>query len=109
MNQGFQGHHKLNSSDSNRKWGLNDVNFSIPEFQGMQLYTGDEGTPTMSIGTMNTGSFQLTDDGLNGVAGAIYTLDVKAVPEPGTLLLLCSGLFAIGVGLRRRGVFAAAL
>jgi hypothetical protein len=23
MNQGFQGHHKLNSSDSNRKWGNN--------------------------------------------------------------------------------------
>lgn len=23
MNQGFQGHHKLNSSDLNRKWGLN--------------------------------------------------------------------------------------
>jgi hypothetical protein len=30
MNQGLQGHHKLNSSDSNRKWGLRTVRESFP-------------------------------------------------------------------------------
>ncbi len=76
---------------------LNDLNFSIPEFVGQQLYTGDESAPTMSIG-----SFLLTDDGTNGVAGTNYTLDVSIVPEPSSFLLLATGLICVAAGLRRR-------
>ncbi|HXZ11745.1 MAG TPA: PEP-CTERM sorting domain-containing protein [Candidatus Sulfotelmatobacter sp.] len=77
---------------------LNDLNFSIPEFDGMQLNMNDESAPTMK-----TGSFELTDDGTNGVAGAMYTLTVTATtPEPGTLLLLGSGVLTLWGGIRRR-------
>ena len=78
---------------------LNDLNFSIPEFTGPQLYMGDEGTPTMKIG-----SFTLTDDGTNGVAGTVYTLDVTAMPEPSEILLLATGLIFAGfaAAMRRR-------
>jgi len=58
---------------------LNDLNFSIPEFVGPQLYSNDESAPTMKIG-----SFLLIDDGTNGVGGTKYTLDVTGVPEPPT-------------------------
>jgi len=75
---------------------LNDLNFSIPEFLGPQLYSGDESAPEMS-----TGTFTLTDDGTNGVFGAMYNLEVTAIPEPDTLLLLGSGVLALGLGVRR--------
>jgi hypothetical protein len=71
---------------------LNDINFLIPEFDGPQLYMNDESAPTML-----TGTFTLTDDGTNGgTAGAMYTLDVVTAPEPASLLLLGTGLFALG-------------
>ena len=77
---------------------LNDFNFSIPEFLGPQLYTGSESAPLMTIG-----SFSLTDDGTSGgVAGTKYTLDVKAVPESSTLLLLVIGLSCVVLALYRR-------
>lgn len=76
---------------------LNDLNFDIPEFLGDQLYTMDESAPTMS-----TGSFALVDDGTSGILGTKYTLDVSAVPEPSSILLLATGLICVSVGMRRR-------
>jgi len=77
---------------------LNDLNLLIPEFLGDQLYMNDESAPTM-----NTGMFTLTDDGTNGdgMAGTLYTLNVSAVPEPGSLVLVGLGVLAVGFGLRR--------
>jgi len=79
---------------------LNDLNLLIPEFLGDQLYMNDESAPTMK-----TGSFTLTDDGTNGVSGAVYTLDVTAVPEPSSFLLLATGFIFAAAGLRRRRIF----
>jgi len=41
------------------------------------------------------------DDGTNGIAGTVYKLDVVRTREPATLLLLGSGLFALGMRERR--------
>jgi PEP-CTERM motif len=83
---------------------LNDVGngsiFLLPEFLGAQLYTGDESAPHLSIG-----SFQLTNDGDGATGlGQIFDLTVTsaAVPEPASLLLLGTGLLALGFGLRKR-------
>jgi len=76
---------------------LNDVNSLIPEFLGDQLYMNDESAPTM-----NTGVFTLTDDGdVTGMPGTLYTLNVAAMPEPGSLALVGVGVLAVGFGLRR--------
>jgi hypothetical protein len=78
---------------------FNDVNFLLPELTGQQLYSGLESDPTMIIPV--SGFFTLVDDGTNGVAGTVYKLDVVPTPEPATLLLLGSGLFAMGMRKRR--------
>ena len=76
---------------------LNDVNSLIPEFLGDQLYMNDESAPTM-----NTGVFTLADDGdVTGMPGTLYTLNVAAMPEPGSLALVGVGVLAVGFGLRR--------
>lgn len=79
---------------------LNDNNGLIPEFTGPQLYSGHESNPTMIIPA--SGFFTLVDDGMNGVAGTVYTLDVVPTPEPSTLLLFGSGLFALAIRKRRK-------
>jgi hypothetical protein len=78
---------------------LNDDGGLIPEFTGPQLYSGNESNPTMIIPA--SGFFTLEDDGTNGVSGTVYTLDVVLTPEPSTLLLLGSGLFALAMRKRR--------
>lgn len=78
---------------------FNDDSFLLPELTGPQLYSGPESDPMMIIPP--SGSFTLVDDGTNGVAGTVYTLDVVQAPEPATLLLLGSGLFALGMRKRR--------
>jgi PEP-CTERM motif len=81
---------------------LNDTNSLIPEFTGPQLYSGAESDPTMIVPA--SGFFTLVDDGTNPnfVGGTVYTLDVvQKTPEPSTLLLFGSGLFALAMRKRR--------
>jgi hypothetical protein len=78
---------------------LNDYNFLVPEFTGTQLYFGNESDPVMNIPA--SGFFTLVDDGTRGVAGTVYALDVVQTPEPSTVLLLGSGLFALAMRKRR--------
>jgi hypothetical protein len=91
----------LNTSFSNAGIDLNDISFLIPELTGLQLYSGDESTPTMIIPA--SGFFTLVDDGANNpaTAGTEYTLSVSQTPEPATLLLFSSGLLAFAIRRRR--------
>jgi PEP-CTERM motif len=77
--------------------GLNSVFSSLPDLAGFQLYSGSESDPTLL-----TGVFKLWD--LDGTGW--YTLTASAVgvpaPEPSTVLMLVSGLFAVGLGFKRR-------
>jgi PEP-CTERM motif len=79
---------------------FNDASFLLPELLGPQLYSGSESNPQMIIPP--GGFFTLVDDGTNGVAGAVYKLEVVEAPEPATLLLLGSGLIAVGMKRKRR-------
>ena len=82
----------FNSSDLG---GLNSVFDALPDLGGPQLYSGNESDPTLL-----TGVFSLYDL----ETGASYTLTANAVPapEPTTVLMLMAGLFAVGMGLKRR-------
>jgi len=77
--------------------GLNSVFSSLPDLVGFQLYSGSESSPTLL-----TGVFSLWDLGGSGW----YTLTASAAsvpaPEPSTVLMLVSGLFAVGLGFKRR-------
>src|ERR1700693_2013407 len=82
----------FNSSDLG---GLNSVFDALPDLGGPQLYSGNESDPTLL-----TGVFCLYDV----ETGASYTLTAvtSSVPEPTTTLMLVVGLFAVGMGLKRR-------
>jgi hypothetical protein len=84
----------FNSSDLG---GLNSVFDALPDLGGPQLYSGNESDPTLL-----TGVFCLYDL----ETGASYTLTANAVtssvPEPTTTLMLVVGLFAVGMGWKRR-------
>jgi PEP-CTERM motif len=82
---------------------FNDASFLLPELLGPQLYSGNESNPQMIIPP--NGFFTLVDDGTNGVAGTVYKLEVVETPEPATLLLLGSGLVAIGMMRKRRAAY----
>jgi hypothetical protein len=77
--------------------GLNSVFSSLPDLAGFQLYSGSESDPTLL-----TGVFKLWD--LDGTGW--YTLTATAAgvpaPEPSVVLMLVSGLFAVGLGFKRR-------
>ena len=77
--------------------GLNSVFSSLPDLAGFQLYSVSESDPTLL-----TGVFKLWD--LDGTGW--YTLTATAAgvpaPEPSAVLMLVSGLFAVGLGFKRR-------
>jgi hypothetical protein len=72
--------------------GLNSV-IALPDLFGPQIYTGDEFNPTLLTGVFN---FTTWD------TGAQEVLTVTKAPEPTSLLLLCSGLVAIGLKRKRQ-------
>ncbi len=62
-------------------------------FDGPQLYSGSEASPTLL-----TGSFTLHDS----YSGAPIALTVAAVPEPAAWTLMIAGFGAVGGAMRRR-------
>jgi hypothetical protein len=88
-----------NSGDSSHPGGLS---FELPappigptesiDLTGPQLYTNTEAAPLFSPGT-----FSLFD-----VAGALYTLDIMATPEPSTIALFSTGLILFAGVARRK-------
>ena len=43
---------------------------------------------------------------LNGIGPSVVTFSLESVPEPGTIALMCSGLFGLTLVRRRRSGFA---
>jgi hypothetical protein len=72
--------------------GLNSE-FTLPDLFGQQLYIGDEANPTFQTGVY---SFWMWPN------GQTETLNVTQAPEPTTILMLFSGLAAIGLKRKRQ-------
>jgi hypothetical protein len=73
--------------------GLNSV-FTLPDLFGQQVYIGSEAHPTFQTGVY---SFWMWP------TGQTETLNITQAPEPASILMLFSGLAAIG--LTRKRVF----
>ncbi len=71
---------------------LNSINL-LPDFYGAQIYSGDESNPTFI-----TGTYYFTTDNPNQVE----MLKITPAPEPCTILLLGSGLAALGLKRKRQ-------
>ena len=73
-------------------------------FDGIPLYSGDESSPTFVNGTIDL----LNDPYFNnGDASFSYQPDTALTPEPASITLLLTGLFACaGLALRRRSEFS---
>jgi hypothetical protein len=78
--------------------GVNSVTDAIPDLIGPELYTGSETNPVMLTGIFNL---------INSDTGAaeVLTVKKKAMPEPGTLLLLSAGLLVVA-GFKRKSLLA---
>jgi PEP-CTERM motif len=74
--------------------GLNSV-IALPDLFGQQIYSGDESNPTIQTGVY---SFSMWP------SGETETLTVTQTPEPTTILLLFSGLAALGLKRKREAV-----
>jgi len=73
--------------------GLNSI-IALPDFYGPQVYMGDESNPTFM-----PGFYTFTTD-----SGQTETLSITQAPEPPTILLLFSGLAALGLKRKREAV-----
>jgi hypothetical protein len=73
--------------------GLNSV-IALPDFFGPQVYTGDESNPWFQAGVY---TFTMA-------SGETETLSITPAPEPGTMLLLFSGLAMLGLKRKREAV-----
>ena len=69
----------------------------LQDFTGAQLYSGPESNPTLLPGTYNVN----TEPG-----GSLATLVLTLTPEPSSLLLLLTGLTAVGFVVSRRPAIA---
>lgn len=73
------------------------------EFFGPQIYSGTSAPFTLLMGTFPvTGRLFISPEFTTALVGGSVTATAAAIPEPGTLALLGSGLFAIGVLRRKR-------
>jgi PEP-CTERM motif len=81
----------FNLSDSG---GMNSV-LSLPDLFGDQVYIGDESNPTFQTGVYNFVMWP---------TGEAETLTIMQTPEPGTILLLFSGLAVLGLKRKREAV-----
>jgi len=73
--------------------GLNSL-IALPDFYGPQVYMGDESNPTLM-----TGFYTFTTD-----SNDTETLSITQAPEPSSILLLFSGLAALGLKRKREAV-----
>jgi hypothetical protein len=74
--------------------GMNSV-LSLPDLFGDQVYLGDESNPTFQTGVYNFSMWP---------TGEAETLTITQAPEPTTILLLFSGLAALGLKRKREVV-----
>ena len=89
--------------------GLFDVYMgsSVFEFFGAQSYSGTTAPFSLLTGTFPVTGGDIVENGVvtDLLGGTVTATPAVATPEPATLALLVSGLFAIGV-LRRKKCFA---
>lgn len=88
---------------------LNDTPFSVYSNQQQTIYMG----ASSSIDTYNAGSVTASVDPMvsidptwlaeNPGYSLVFSANISTVPLPGAFWLLCSGLFGLAAGARRRG------
>ena len=76
---------------------LSEAQFSVGA-----LYSGSEADPTFVVGSYGGGEFVPDEKETLTIAGPAATMPVSATPEPGTMVLLGTGLLGGAGALRRR-------